>query len=348
MSEEVEYGKGTEEPIVSIDLDGDDEVGNLKHKAASFPMREIKFNLLGQEVSFNPTTSAIGFFALWGIAIYCMTTPDEANAKLKDWKSAVTLNFTWFYILANPVLTFFVFWCAYKYGDVKLGKKDSVPEFSDSTYFAMLFSAGVAVGLFFYGVSEPLWHQSSHWYANPGYRSQDEVDQFAMLITIYHWGFAGWSPYIACAIPAGIAAYRFDLPMTIRSTLYEIFGVYTWGWIGDVIDGFSIITIVAGVCTSLGLGAMQVVTGAIRLGWADDDLSEDELTGKQVIVIWVITTIATASVRERKSLYFRRCVLYRSFLHERLLLAQSYQTYHFLFHQLCISSTDLGLYVHNS
>lgn len=286
MSEEVEYQKG--EP-------GAPDFEDVKKKR-SFPMRETKFPLLNQEVSFNAVTSFIGFFALWGIAIYCMVSPDEAKAKLGDWKTEVSLYFTWFYILANPVLTFFVVFVAFKYGDVKLGKKDSKPEFSDMTYFAMLFSAGVAVGLFFYGVSEPLWHQNSHWFANPGYRSQDEVDQFAMLITIYHWGFAGWSLYLVCAICAGIAAYRFDLPMTIRSTLYVVFGEYTWGWIGDVIDGFSIITIVSGVCTSLGLGAMQVVTGAQRLGWTDDDLDEDELTQKQVIVIWCVTAVATTSV----------------------------------------------------
>jgi len=109
----------------------------------------------------------------------------------------------------------------------------------------MLFSAGVAVGLFFYGVAEPLWHRQSNWYAEAGYHSQDEIDQFALMITMYHWGFAGWSPYIVVAVAAGLAAYRFDLPMTVRSTLYHVLGDHTWGWIGDVIDGFSIVMTVS-------------------------------------------------------------------------------------------------------
>ena len=67
-------------------------------------------------------------------------------------------------------------WLAYRYGNVRLGPKDSKPEFSDMTYFAMLFSAGIGVGLFFYGVSEPLSHRTGNWFANAGYRSQDEVD----------------------------------------------------------------------------------------------------------------------------------------------------------------------------
>ena len=102
----------------------------------------------------------------------------------------------------------------------------------------MLFSAGVAVGLFFFGVAEPLWHRGSHWFAEAGYHAQDEIDQFAMMLTMYHWGFAGWSPYIVVAVGAGLAAYRFDLPMTVRSALYQVLGEHTWGWIGDVIDGF--------------------------------------------------------------------------------------------------------------
>ncbi len=81
------------------------------------------------------------------------------------------------------------------------------------TYFAMLFSAGIGVGLFFYGVSEPLWHQSSHWFANAGYRSQDEIDMFAMNLTVFHWGITGWSQYLVVAICCGLASYRFNLPM---------------------------------------------------------------------------------------------------------------------------------------
>jgi hypothetical protein len=164
------------------------------------------------------------------------------------------------------------------------------------TYFAMLFSAGIGVGLFFYGVSEPLWHQSSHWFANSGYRSQDEIDMFALNLTVFHWGITGWSQYLVVAICCGLASYRFNLPMTLRSCFYPMLGEYTWGWIGDVIDGFTIVTTVAGVCTSLGLGAFQIAAGLKRVGAIDDDLSEDKMRNVHVISIWVITLIATCSV----------------------------------------------------
>uniref|UniRef100_A0A7S1BLI8 Uncharacterized protein n=1 Tax=Corethron hystrix TaxID=216773 RepID=A0A7S1BLI8_9STRA len=224
-----------------------------------------------------------------------MTNPEEANETLGSWKSAVSKHFTWLYIVANPAYTFFLFWLMYRYGDIKLGADHEKPEFSDVSYFAMIFSAGVAVGLFFYGVSEPLYHRSSHWYAAPGYRSQDEIDNWALMLTAYHWGFAGWSPYVVMGIAAGLGNYRYGLPMTVRSTLYPFFGDYTWGWIGDLIDGFSIVTTVAGICTSLGLGVMQIITGLKRLGLivAEDDA---DMTNAYVLTIWIITLIATASV----------------------------------------------------
>ena len=139
---------------------------------------------------------------------------------------------TWFFIAANPVLTFFVVWLAFRYGHLKLGDKNAKPEFSDVSYFAMIFSAGIGVGLFFFGVSEPLWHQSSHYYSNPGYRSQDEVDQWALLITMYHWGFAAWSP-CTCTLNAYIMQYfsvivmlthchRLSLPRCVFSIYFYI------------------------------------------------------------------------------------------------------------------------------
>jgi choline-glycine betaine transporter len=99
--------------------------------------------------------------------------------------------------------------------------------------------------LFFYGVSEPLWHQSSHWFASHGYHVQDEIDMFALNLTVFHWGITGWSQYLVVAICSGLASFRFKLPMTLRSCFYPLLGEHTWGWIGDVIDGFSIVATVS-------------------------------------------------------------------------------------------------------
>lgn len=261
-----------------------------------YPLREVTFKipLLKESISFNPAVSLIGLVPLWALAAFCMASPDVANSTLLAWFDTVVELFTWFYIVANPVLTFFIFWVAYRFGHIKLGAKDAEPEFSNASYFAMIFSAGVGVGLFFYGVSEPLWHRNDNYYSDAGYHSQNEIDQYSLVISLYHWGFAGWSPYLIVAIACGLASYRFDLPMTIRSTFYPILGEYCWGWIGDAIDGYSIVMTVTGVCTSLGLGAIQIVAGLQDLGWVDPD--KEDLNSVFVILIWVITLAATVSV----------------------------------------------------
>ena len=198
--------------------------------------------------------------------------------------------------MSKPISFFFLLILAFKFGHVKLGNKDEKPEYGGVTYFAMLFSAGVAVGIFYYGVSEPLWHQTSNWFADAGYHSQDEIDQFAMNQTIFHWGFHAWAVYLTVAVSTALAAYRFKLPLTFRSAFYPILGEYTWGWLGDIIDGFSIVVTVSGICTSLGLGAIQVSTGLQRIGWVNSELTVDQRVNVQTAILWVITAIATTSV----------------------------------------------------
>jgi choline-glycine betaine transporter len=102
------------------------------------------------------------------------------------------------------------------------------------------------------------------------------------------------SVYLTVAVSISLASFRFKLPMTFRSGFYPILGEYTWGWMGDLIDGFSIVVTVAGVCTSLGLGAIQISTGLQRLGWVDDVLTD--LLDVQTVTIWIITLVATMSV----------------------------------------------------
>jgi choline-glycine betaine transporter len=263
------------------------------------PMREFSYSgfiFKKQALAFNPVTSFIGFAILWSLSIWCMVDPEGAKEKLLEYRLQVALDYSWLVVVSKPISFFFLLFITYKYGHVKFGRKDEEPEYSGITYFSMLFAAGVAVGIFYFGVSEPLWHQSSHWYANSGYRSQDEIDQFAMNQTIYHWGLHAWAVYLTVAVSISLASFRFKLPLTFRSGFYPILGEYTWGWIGDVIDGFSIVVTVAGVCTSLGLGAIQISTGLQRIGWVDDDLTADEKVDVQTATIWIITLIATISV----------------------------------------------------
>jgi Cys-rich protein (TIGR01571 family) len=292
-------------PAYAEPEDSDDSLGksDLKKPAHgelpdfTFPMREVVIGMPnGKVIRFNPVASGFAILCLWGLAIWCMTNPEQARNTLVQSRTRIAELFTWFYIGTNPFFMFFMLWLAWRHGNIRLGPRDSEPEFSDITYFAMLFSAGIGVGLFFYGVSEPLWHQSSHWFAESGYRSQDEVDMFALNLTVFHWGITGWSQYLVVAVCAGLASFRFKLPMTLRSCFYPLLGDHTWGWIGDIIDGFTVVTTVAGVCTSLGLGCFQISAGLQRVGAIDDDMTEDETRKVHVIIIWVITLMATCSV----------------------------------------------------
>jgi choline-glycine betaine transporter len=167
-----------------------------------------------------------------------------------DWRADVTLYFSWLFMGSKAIFFFYLIYVVFKYGHVKLGRQDEPPEFSTGAYFAMIFAAGVAVGLFVFGVAEPLWHQEDHYYANAGYRSQDEIDMFALNMTITNWGISGWAPYLIVAVAMGLAGHRFNLPMTFRSCFYPILGQYTWGWIGDLIDGFAIVVTIAGKCNN--------------------------------------------------------------------------------------------------
>ena len=143
-----------------------------------YPMREFVFHLCCFErpLRFNPLTSAIGVGLLWGISLWCIVDPTGSLAEVLLWRSKSTEYFTWFYIGTRPLFLFFVIWLTYKYGHIRLGEANSVPEYSNITYVAMLFSAGVAVGIFYFAVSEPLWHQTSNWYAKSGYHSQGEEE----------------------------------------------------------------------------------------------------------------------------------------------------------------------------
>jgi len=213
-----------------------------------------------------------------------------------DWRGRTTYKFTWLFVGMRAAFFLFLVYTAFKFGHVKLGHQDEDPEFDTGSYFAMIFAAGMAVGLFVYGVSEPLYHLDSNFYSNAGYHSQDELSMWAINMTVTNSAIAGWAPYLIVAVAMGLAGHRYGLPLTFRSCFYPIFGQYTWGWIGDVLDGYAIVVTVSGVCTSLGIGAIQVVAGFQYLGWVDENISEDRITMIQNLTIWGITAIATASV----------------------------------------------------
>ena len=197
-------------------------------------------------------------------------------------------GFGWFYILAVAFFLLFVLWLPFsRFAHVRLGKDDDRPEFSYFTWFAMLFSAGMGIGLVFYGVAEPIMH-----FGNPPRGTARGVDaaREAMNITFFHWGLHAWAIYIVVGLSLSYFAYRHDLPLTIRSTLYPLLGRHVHGPVGHVIDVLAVFGTLFGLATSLGLGVMQINAGLEYLGL----LSVSRLN--QILLITAITLAATASV----------------------------------------------------
>eukprot|EP00567_Pseudictyota_dubia_P013108 CAMPEP_0197435970 /NCGR_PEP_ID=MMETSP1175-20131217/3452_1 /TAXON_ID=1003142 /ORGANISM="Triceratium dubium, Strain CCMP147" /LENGTH=890 /DNA_ID=CAMNT_0042965125 /DNA_START=170 /DNA_END=2842 /DNA_ORIENTATION=+ len=265
---------------------------SFKKASDEYPLRETSIPVCGGSLIFNSFTSIFGIAILWGFSIWCMVQPEKALETMVSFKAQCTQFFTWFFIGTKPIFIFFVIFLAFRYGNVKLGHPEDQPDFSNILYFCMLFSSGIENSLFFYGVAEPLYHQSTNWHNNAGYRTQDEIDQFAINQTLFHWGLAGWGQYLLVAICVGLASFKYGLPFTYRSCFFPLLGNYTWGWIGDIIEGFAIVTTIAGTCTSLGLGILQIVSGLERLG----TIESEDATRNAVITIWIITVVSTASL----------------------------------------------------
>ncbi|WP_288371315.1 BCCT family transporter [uncultured Marinobacter sp.] len=234
------------------------------------------------------------FFTSAGIAalFVVLAIPfDQAVAssfgQLTGW---VARNLGWFYILAVSSLLIFLLGLAVsRYGSIRLGADDSRPDYSNLTWFTMLFAAGIGTILMFWGVAEPVSH-----FANPPFDGvkggTEQAATDAMTIALYHFGLHTWTIFAMPGLAIGYFAYRHNLPMRISSLFYPVLGERTfgpWGWEVDVI---AVLGTLFGVATSLGLGTLQLNSGLNYLfgvpsaGWI------------QVVLITVIASIAATSV----------------------------------------------------
>jgi len=223
-------------------------------------------------VKLNWVTSILAVMMTWGFAIICLADKENAPTNFANGKSWVSQNFTWLYIGTQDVwCLFLIYLCFSRFGKLKLGQDNEKPRYNDFTWFAMLFTCGVAVGLYVFGVAEPLyfyrqptlWHTWAYDYAHTktSVGSDAQRAQQAIFMAIYHWGIHGWVPYILLALLIGIVSFRWNMPMTIRSCFYPLIGDHALGIFGDLIDSLSIATTTFGVCTSLGLGVTQLSAG---------------------------------------------------------------------------------------
>lgn len=215
---------------------------------------------------------------------------DQANQLITQILNWVSRTFSWYYLLAATLYLVFVLFIALsRYGDIKLGPKHSKPEFSLLSWSAMLFSAGIGIDLMFFSVAEPLSH-----YMNPpvGEGQTFEAARQSMVWTLFHYGLTGWSMYALIGVALGYFSYRYNLPLTIRSALYPIFGKRINGWIGHSVDTAAVLGTIFGIATTCGIGVVQLNYGLHVLF----DVPENLLIQSALIAVAVIiTAISVAS-----------------------------------------------------
>jgi choline-glycine betaine transporter len=170
------------------------------------------------------------------------------------------------------------------------------PDFSTLWYACMIFAGGIGAGFLGTTVTQVLSSRTDHFYAQTGYRSQDELDLFALTMTMNMWGIAGWAPYLLVAVNMCLAVHCYHLPLALRSCLFPILGHYTWGWMGDLIDSLAIVSTVSGVATAMALGSTRIVSGFVYLEWIDHNATPGHVLAIQNATIWIITIISAAAV----------------------------------------------------
>ncbi len=214
--------------------------------------------------------------------------PESAGGLFQTIQNTIITYASWYYVLVVAVILVTVTAVTFsRFGDIKLGPDHSEPDYSFLSWFAMLFSAGMGIGLMFFGVAEPVMH-----FLNPplGDGGTPAAAAQAMELTFFHWGIHAWSMYAIVALILAYFAYRHDLPLTLRSSLYPLIGDRIYGPIGALIDIFAVLGTVCGVATSLGLGVLQINSGLAYL--FDVPVSSTV----QIILVVVTTILATISV----------------------------------------------------
>ena len=240
-----------------------------------------------KQTSFNPLVIGATLFFVVLLVAMILIAPEQTQTLLNAAKSGIFANFSWFYVLAFSVfLGFLVILSVSSLGNIKLGNDEEEPEFGFLSWLAMLFAAGMGVGLMFFGVAEPLTHYLSDITAGTAEHKQQE----ALLHTLFHWGIHAWAVYGTIALALAYFGFRYKLPLALRSCFYPLLKERINGKLGDLIDIMALLATLFGVITTLGFGASQLGAGLHQLGW----ISENSFS-LQMIVIAVVMSLATFS-----------------------------------------------------
>ncbi|MDV7134288.1 BCCT family transporter [Williamsia muralis] len=212
-------------------------------------------------VVFGVTAAAVIAFVIWGLV-----DKESLNTRTQDLLAWITDNLGWVFILSATFFVLFaIFLAVSKYGKIPLGRDGEKPEYNTVSWVAMMFSAGMGIGLMFYGANEPL----THFVTAPPGTSQNDVG-IAMATTMFHWGFHPWAMYAVVGLAIAYSTYRCGRGQLVSAVFAPILGHRANGWGGKVIDILAIFATLFGTVASLGLGAAQIGSGFVEVGWIND------------------------------------------------------------------------------
>lgn len=239
-------------------------------------------------IQVNPPVFYTSAGLILAFAAFGALFAEPAAAVFARVQAYIIADFGWFYVATVAgFLLFVIYLMISRHGDVKLGPDESEPDYSYLSWFAMLFSAGMGIGLVFFGVAEPIQH-----YAAPpvGEARTVESARQAMVLTFLHWGLHAWAIYIVVRLALAYFSFRRGLPLALRSPLYPLIGRRIYGPIGHSVDIFAVLGTMFGVATSLGLGVLQINAGLDHLFGIPVSITA------QLLLIAGVTAIATLSV----------------------------------------------------
>ncbi|UII57249.1 BCCT family transporter [Cytobacillus spongiae] len=240
---------------------------------------------------FTVSVVITALFIVWGLIPKSILPTANLDDVTKNIQGFILQKFGWFYLLSASVFLIFAIVLIFtKYGNIRLGKDTDEPEFGYMSWFAMLFSAGMGIGLVFWGVAEPMYH----YYAPPFLEGQTpDAARAAMRYSFFHWGLHPWAIYTVIALALAYFQFRKGAPGVISSILRPIFGDRVDGSLGIIVDFVAVFATVFGVATSLGLGAIQISGG---LSYIFDGIISNSI-GTQLVIVAIVTVLFMLSAQ---------------------------------------------------
>ena len=238
---------------------------------------------------------AIAFvFILWGVFF-----PGNLETILGYVNDFISNTFGWVYMLAmTGFVIFAIFLIISPYGKIRLGRQDEKPQYNAFTWFSFLFTAGMGVGLVFFGVTEPL----THYYSPPMVEGElVAAQQEALQYTLFHWGLHPWAVYAVVGLALAYFNFRHKAPLLMSSSLVPLIGDRANGWMGKSVDVLAVFGTIFGIATSLGLGATQITAG---LSYSFDFIENNIITQMIVVILITLAFVASAATGLNKGIRY--------------------------------------------